>query len=149
MKYIQFLLSVLILSFVLVACKEQEKKVEKVTLNVTGMTCEIGCARTIQSKLSKKEGVKKAEVSFKDNKAVIEYDPAKVSKADLSSFIGNIGGGKSYKASEVKSETPKSKEKASKAKSCGAECTKSCCSSKKESKPCNPKECTKPCCNKV
>lgn len=149
MKYVNFLLSIAILSFFLVACKEQEKKTEKVTLNVTGMTCEIGCARTIQSKLSKKEGVKKAEVSFKDNTAVIEYDPAKVSTADLSSFIGNIGGGDNYKASEVKSETPKSKEEASKAKSCEGECTKSCCSSKKESKPCNSAECTKPCCNKV
>lgn len=28
----------------------------KVSLNIEGMTCEIGCARTIQSKLSKPKG---------------------------------------------------------------------------------------------
>ena len=42
------------------------------------MTCEMGCAKTIQKKLAGMEGVKSATVDFKNEMAMVEYDVAKV-----------------------------------------------------------------------
>jgi Cu+-exporting ATPase len=44
------------------------------TLNIEGMTCEMGCAKSIQSKLSKIEGVQNATVDFKNKIAIVEFD---------------------------------------------------------------------------
>mgnify|MGYP003788172639 FL=1 len=79
-------------------------KTETISLAISGMTCEIGCAKTIQSKLSKKEGVSDAEVVFTDSIATITFDSNKTSTEDLSSFINGIAGGNLYTASEIKSK---------------------------------------------
>ena len=72
-----------------------------VSLAISGMTCEIGCAKTIQSKLSKKEGVAEAKVQFSDSLATIKFDVSKTSPEDLTSFINGIAGGSVYKASPI------------------------------------------------
>ncbi len=96
------------------ACKNEEKKevkevvnteasiakIENVSLNISGMTCEIGCAKTIESKLSKKDGVAKAKVVFQDSLATIAFDANKTSKEDLITFINGIAGGDLYSATE-------------------------------------------------
>ncbi len=93
--------------FILVGCNSETKKEvkevkeEKVALAISGMTCEIGCAKTIQSKLSKKEGVLNAKVIFNDSIANIIYDANTTSKKDLISFVDGIAGGDMYKASET------------------------------------------------
>ena len=79
----------------------QMAKIQTVSFAVSGMTCEIGCAKTIQSKLSKKQGVTKANVIFTDSIATIEFDPNKTSTEDLTSFINGIAGGELYKASKI------------------------------------------------
>ena len=80
----------------------QIAKMETVSLAISGMTCEIGCAKTIQSKLSKKEGVSDAEVVFTDSIATITFDSNKTSAENLSSFITGIAGGNLYTASEIR-----------------------------------------------
>lgn len=77
-------------------------KMETVSLAISGMTCQIGCAKTIQSKLSKKEGVADAVVVFTDSIATITFDSNKTSTEDLSSFITGIAGGNLYTASEIR-----------------------------------------------
>ena len=77
-------------------------KMETVSLAISGMTCEIGCAKTIQSKLSKKEGVADAVVVFTDSIATITFDSNKTSTENLSSFITGIAGGNLYTASEIR-----------------------------------------------
>lgn len=92
------------MSFVTLACKTEEPKEikkENVALAISGMTCEIGCAKTIQSKLSKKEGVLNAKVVFKDSIATVEYNANAVSKKELIAFVDGIAGGDLYKASEI------------------------------------------------
>ena len=79
-------------------------KMETVSLAISGMTCEIGCAKTIQSKLSKKEGVADAVVVFTDSIATITFNSNKTSTEDLSSFITGIAGGNLYSASEIRSK---------------------------------------------
>ena len=78
MKIQQIFAIVLIAVFTLSACNTETKKapevsiakptkMQKVAINISGMTCEIGCAKTIQSKLSKKAGITSAKVIFKDS----------------------------------------------------------------------------------
>ena len=80
----------------------QMAKIQTVSFAVSGMTCEIGCAKTIQSKLSKKEGVTDAIVVFSDSTATVSFDSSKTSTTDISSFISGIAGGDAYTASELK-----------------------------------------------
>ena len=80
----------------------QMAKMETISLAISGMTCEIGCAKTIQSKLSKKEGVADAVVVFTDSIATITFNSNKTSTEDLSSFITGIAGGNLYTASEIR-----------------------------------------------
>lgn len=80
----------------------QMAEIQTVSFAVSGMTCEIGCAKTIQSKLSKKEGVTDVRVVFSDSIATVSFDSSKTSTTDISSFIGGIAGGDAYTASELK-----------------------------------------------
>lgn len=68
------------------------------------MTCEIGCARTIQSKLSKTKGVKFAEVNFEKKKGIVEYDANAISKKQIVSVVEQIAGGDLYKVTDISSE---------------------------------------------
>ena len=110
--------------YVLTGCKQEVKEVktENVSLAISGMTCEIGCAKTIQSKLSKKEGVLNAKVIFNDSIANIEFDANTTSKIDLIAFVSGIAGGKLYKASETSNNLDISK----KAHACSDSCKASC-----------------------
>lgn len=112
MKIRHILIATVFLSFSLFSCKKEGQKVEgtkeivaakmeTVSLTISGMTCEIGCAKTIQSKLSKKEGVASAKVVFTDSIATIQYDANKTSSKELISFIDGIAGGDLYKATRA------------------------------------------------
>ncbi|MFD2567163.1 cation transporter [Pseudotenacibaculum haliotis] len=115
MKIRHIIIAMLVVTFTMSSCKKEAEKKEvtnektevlaadlqTVSLNISGMTCEIGCAKTIQSKLSKKEGVASAKVVFTDSLATIEFDKNRTSKEDLISFIGGIAGGDLYTASEA------------------------------------------------
>ena len=93
--------AIVLACFTITGCKEnKEVKKERIAFTISGMTCEIGCAKTIQSKLSKKEGVITAKVLFTDSIAIIEFDGNKTSKKDLITFVDGIAGGGLYKASE-------------------------------------------------
>ena len=78
---------------------------QKVAINISGMTCEIGCAKTIQSKLSKKAGITSAKVIFKDSLGLVEYDANTISAKDINSFINGIAGGDLYTVKSSKQVT--------------------------------------------
>ncbi|MDD7915184.1 cation transporter [Polaribacter ponticola] len=125
MKVQKVIYSIAIACFILTGCKtevKKEVKKENVSLAISGMTCEIGCAKTIQSKLSKKEGVLNAKVVFTDSIANIEFDANKTSKKDLIAFVSGIAGGELYKASETTNKVNSSK----KASSCSDACKEKC-----------------------
>lgn len=44
------------------------------TFNIQGMTCKMGCAKTIEKKLSKLPGVSTATVVFEEEQAIVLYD---------------------------------------------------------------------------
>ena len=79
MKIINKILFVVVLSIFFISCGNDKTEAEKneavaekvlvenlknVEVQIKGMTCEIGCARLIQSKLYKADGIKFAKVSF-------------------------------------------------------------------------------------
>ena len=76
---------------------------EKVAINIEGMTCEIGCARTIQSKLSKTEGIITANVSFDKKQGIVEYDANKTNAKKIAAIVQEIAGGDLYKVTGTKS----------------------------------------------
>jgi Cu+-exporting ATPase len=107
----------LVLCFILISCKEEVKKVDStievsteeiaanlksIEVEIEGMTCEIGCARLIQSKLSKVDGVTYTKVSFESGKGQFTFDSNKLSPKDISNKISSIAGGDLYSVSNTK-----------------------------------------------
>ncbi|MFC2001887.1 heavy metal translocating P-type ATPase [Chloroflexota bacterium] len=72
--------------------KTKSNNLEKAHIHVTGMTCTT-CAATIEKGLADTQGVEQANVSFASEKASIEYDPAKVSLAEVNKTIAKLGYG--------------------------------------------------------
>ena len=84
--------------------KELAVNLKKISLDIEGMTCEIGCARIIQSKLSKTEGVQSVHVNFEEKEGVVEYDSNKVSKKNIIAVVEKIAGGDTYKVVHISDE---------------------------------------------
>ena len=57
------------------------------------MTCAMGCAKTIESKLSKMNGVQKATIDFDKKQATVEFDAAVISPENLSKTVEATGDG--------------------------------------------------------
>ena len=81
--------------------KEMAKNISHLQVDISGMTCEIGCARLIQSKLYKAEGIEFAKVSFEDSLGIMTYDANRISVEDIRAVIEGAGGGDLYRVKEV------------------------------------------------
>ena len=126
----------------------------KAEFNIKGMTCEIGCAKTIQKKLANMEGVKSATVDFKNEMAMVEYDVAKANPMSISKTVTSVSDTYSVENMKAVAEFTAAK------KACKKECKKDCCKAKTEAdkKACKDKskaskkeckkECKKKCCAK-
>ena len=119
--------------------------IETASFDISGMTCAMGCAKTIEENLSKVDGVQKATVDFDTKTATVEYDNGKQTPEKLVEVVEKSADGKTYKVENVKSSAdkaalfPQEKAKANdkKAKSnkeCSEDGKKECCSSKKVNK---------------
>lgn len=122
MKSIKVTLALLLaVGTVFVSCKkETEVKAEQTAVakkpiantettsfNIEGMTCAIGCAKTIETKLNGLDGVQKATVDFDKKTATIEYDATVQTPEKLATFVESVADGKTYKVSNVKSSADK------------------------------------------
>ena len=72
----------------------------KAEFTISGMTCAMGCAATIQNHLAQMDGVKSAKVDFDKKLAMVEYDDAKVNPEKLTKGVSAVG--KQYKVSDMK-----------------------------------------------
>ncbi len=72
--------------------------VAKVTLDVQGMTCS-GCEYSVKSALKEIAGVTKAEASFANKSAEVEFDPEVATVAQLVEAVNKTG----FKAQAPKS----------------------------------------------
>lgn len=106
---------VLIVIFTFLSCNETKKEntikknevqpevvavYKSLEVEIEGMTCEIGCARTIQSKLSKVNGITYSKVNFEAKKGQFTYDENKIKKEDIINKINGIAGGDLYKVTK-------------------------------------------------
>lgn len=77
-------------------------KPETASFKIEGMVCAIGCAKTIEDKLAKMEGIQKAKIDFDTKQATVNFDLDKLSSADIVKAVETTGDGKTYKVSEIK-----------------------------------------------
>ncbi|MFT3793594.1 heavy-metal-associated domain-containing protein [Flavobacterium sp.] len=123
-------------------------KMETASFNIDGMSCAIGCAKTIEKKLAEMDGVEKAEVDFEKKTATVEFDANKQTPETLVKTVEAAADGKTYKVSNVNTsgnhaalyvqdqekEKKADKKKAKKTESCATESNgakPACCSAKK------------------
>ncbi|MFG6686898.1 heavy-metal-associated domain-containing protein [Mariniflexile sp. HNIBRBA6329] len=110
----------------------------KAEFTIEGMTCAMGCAKTIEKKIAKMDGVKSATVDFDKKLAMVEYDEAKVTPSLLEQTVTKVSD--TYTVKDMKSgHSDKS--------SCDANCKKACCTGKTEAeKTACSSDCKKECC---
>lgn len=153
MKLLKSLVLIFVFSVAFTACKnEKQPEVKTIETEVTaektaddpnatyakaeftikGMTCEMGCAKTIEKKLAKMDGVKSAKVDFSKELAMVEYNEAKVNPDALTKTVTAVAD--TYTVEGMKTM------EASDEKKCGPDCKKDCCKDKKECKK-DKKEC--------
>lgn len=74
------------------------------TFTIEGMTCAIGCAKTIQEQLASMDGIQNATVDFDKKFATVEFDASKQTPELLLKAVQETGDGKTYVVSNMKSE---------------------------------------------
>jgi len=72
------------------------------------MTCAVGCAKKIEKKLAKMDGVKSATVDFDRKLAMVEYDEARVKPTHLTETVTKVAD--TYKVKDMKTVDTFSKE---------------------------------------
>jgi Cu+-exporting ATPase len=121
MKNIQNIAIASLILFFTISCKKETtagaKEVAKTeitaenlaTANFTidGMTCAVGCAKTIEGKLIETEGVQEAVVDFESKIATVSYDKTKLNITSLTSTIEKVAGGDAYKVSKAEAQVIK------------------------------------------
>ncbi len=122
-----------------VAKLDPNAKYAKAEFKIEGMTCAMGCAKTIEKKMAKMEGVKSATVDFDKQLAMVEYDEAKVTTTSLENTVTSVAD--IYKVKNMHNVDKFSK------KECALDCKKDCCKNKTEAeKTACTKDCKKACC---
>lgn len=128
------------------ATKVTAENLQTASFTIDGMSCAVGCAKTIEKKLAGLDGVQDAKVDFDKKTATVSYDSAKQTPETLLETVEAQADGKTYKVSNVKSsgdkamlykekEKEKDKKKKEEKASCHDEKSKDakpgCCAGKK------------------
>ncbi|KIO53696.1 heavy-metal-associated domain-containing protein [Flavobacterium hibernum] len=125
MKFTKIIATVAIASLVFVSCKKEEDKnlaniktetstpkehkaiaaenLQTASFEIEGMTCAMGCAKTIEKELSNLDGVDKATVDFDKKTATVVFDKTVLNQENLTKTVQATGDGKTYKVSNIKS----------------------------------------------
>ena len=125
MNFKKSIATLVLTSLLFVGCKEKETdiasketaettapKVKKeiaaanlqtASFSVEGMTCAVGCAKTIQEDLTAQDGVQKATVDFDTKLATVTFDKTVQTPEKLTTVVEAAADGKTYKVSKMKS----------------------------------------------
>ena len=112
------IISLFIFSILLFSCSETKKEnvvnqseientenkvanYKSIEVDIKGMTCEIGCARLIQSKLYKTDGVKFAKISFEDSSGIVSFDQNRLNEDQIKAIIEKTAGGDIYSVTGI------------------------------------------------
>jgi periplasmic mercuric ion binding protein len=77
-------------------------KPETASFKIEGMTCSMGCAKTIEKELANMNGVQKATVDFDKKEATVEFDAAVLTPEKLFATVEATGDGTTYKVVAAK-----------------------------------------------
>lgn len=77
-------------------------KPETASFKIDGMSCAVGCAKTIEKELADMNGVQNAKVDFDTKQATVNFDADKLTSTDLVKKVEATADGKTYKVSEIK-----------------------------------------------
>jgi mercuric ion binding protein len=124
MRFSKAITGFILVSFFFVGCKDTASKPETseavnketktiatathpetATFKIEGMTCAMGCAKTIEEKLTEMEGVQNAKVDFETKTATVNFDLDKLQSADLTKAVEACADGKTYKVLDIKTGT--------------------------------------------
>jgi mercuric ion binding protein len=116
-KVINKIIAILIFVLFFISCQKNEvskneqsmsaeksevaQNLQHVKVEIKGMTCEIGCARLIQSKLYKADGITFAKISFEDSSGIISYDQNRITPEQVKNVIENTAGGGIYQVAAI------------------------------------------------
>jgi len=125
MNFPKSILTMALASLLFVSCKEKTNKpaitsstetnapkvkkeiaaanLQDASFTIDGMTCAIGCAKTIEEELNGLDGVKAAKVDFDKKLATISFDKTILTPAIITKVVQATGDGKTYKVSNMKS----------------------------------------------
>lgn len=125
MKNIKSLAALAIMSILFIGCKnnDSEKQITKkevaettkikkevapenlqtASFEIEGMTCAVGCARTIEKELTALDGIQEATVDFDTKTATVSFDKNIQSPESLTKVVQASADGKTYKVSNLKS----------------------------------------------
>ena len=73
------------------------ENVQTASFEIEGMTCAMGCAKTIEEELGAMEGVQKTTVDFDSKKATVIYDKTIQNQDNLTKVVEATADGKTYK----------------------------------------------------
>lgn len=79
------------------------ERLETTSFNIEGMTCAIGCAKTIQKELSELDGIQTATVDYDKKLATVSFDTSVQTPEKIVKAVEASGDGLTYKVSNVKS----------------------------------------------
>lgn len=119
MKFNKTILTLALLIILAISCKKPVTKVgiesgvakkellvlvksQTASFNIQGMTCAVGCAKTIQEKIGSMEGVQKANVDFDKKTAIVVFDANKQSLLEIQKEVEATGDGNTYKVLNLK-----------------------------------------------
>lgn len=71
--------------------EKTEANAETVQLKVEGMSCQEGCANSIDRMLKQQDGIVKNKTTFDSGTSEIQYDKSKVSEKEIISLIEERG----------------------------------------------------------
>lgn len=90
LSYLSMIPVIFVIVIVVMSASVVKANEEEVVLNVNGMTCG-ACANAIKKELLKVEGVKDAEVSHAESKAVVKVEAGKVDVDELIHAVETAG----------------------------------------------------------
>ena len=79
------------------------ENLQTANFSVAGMTCAVGCAKTIQEDLTNLDGVQNATVDFETKSATVTFDKTVQNPENLTKVVLASGDGKTYTVSNMKS----------------------------------------------
>jgi len=121
----------------------------KAEFGIEGMACAVGCAKKIEKKLAKMDGVKSATVNFDRKLAMVEYDEALVKPTHLTETVTKVADAYTVNNMKIVDDFSKSctmaccKDKTAKEKT---NCEMACCKKDKSDKVACKPNCTMDCC---